>query len=190
MQDRVEGLAAIRFIASTRPYQRRAAQKALIHLAITDLDQLKSLDQIAKAGEVLSFLPVQAEYSPRGLKDVHSRINAISELAQDYVHQHGDSVRRGNLLRELVEKLEELLNTTDLLEPRVGLSFQGLAAAWLRVVLEEEKRCEQDLRFISIPNPFVPFEPLTEDQHNLFKGRQNILERYHQQYFIISGVKL
>jgi len=176
MQDRVEGLAAIRFIASTRPYQRRAAQKALIHLAITDLDQLKSLDQIAKAGEVLSFLPVQAEYSPRGLKDVHSRINAISELAQDYVHQRGDSVRRGNLLRELVEKLEELLNTTDLLEPRVGLSFQGLAAAWLRVVLEEEKRCEQDLRFISIPNPFVPFEPLTEDQHNLFKGRQNILE--------------
>ena len=157
--DRERGLAEIRFVATKRPYQRRAAQRALITLTIRELEQLDNLEKLATAGQVLHFIPIDAEYVPQGFADARRRIDTIAQNARDYLTRV-TSTGQIKILYELQDELRALQNAMALVGPPVGPSFQPLASRWLALVEQEQANCQQQLTFTPLPNPFVEGNPL------------------------------
>ena len=172
--DRERGLAEIRFVATKRPYQRRAAQRALVILAIQELEQLDNLEKLATAGQVLHFIPIDAEYVLQGFADARRRIDTIAQNARDYLTRV-TSTGQIKILYELQDELRALQNAMALVGPPVGPSFQPLASRWLALVEQEQANCQQQLTFTPLPNPFVAGNPLQPRDHGLFKGRRDII---------------
>ena len=172
--DRERGLAEIRFVATKRPFQRRAAQSALITLAIRELEQLDSLEKLATAGQILQFVPIDAEYVPQGFADARRRIDTIAQNARDYLTRV-TAVGQMKILQELQGELHALQNAVALVGPPVGPSFQPLASRWLALVEQEQANCQQQLTFTPLPNPFVVGNPLQPRDLDLFKGRRDII---------------
>jgi hypothetical protein len=174
VQDREPGLAEINFIAGNRPYQRRAAQKAVIKVALTDLEKTDTVREMARVAEVLGFLPADGDYLPDGLKEAKSRIDKISSLAQDYLTRM-TPVGQAKVLEELRSEAQSFRDALTLIKRPVGPSFQPLASRWLDIVKAEERECRKRIAFTPIPNPFVAGNPLQLRDHDLFKGRRDII---------------
>jgi len=172
--DRERGLIEIEFVGAKRPYQRRAAQKALIRLAVQELEKVDSLEKMASASQILKFIPSSAEYLPRGLEDARTSINGISQLAADYLTRL-TPVSQMKVLEELRQEVENFGAAMTLVKPPVGPSFQPLAARWLDIVKQEQAECQRRLAFTPIPNPFVVGSPLQSRDFDLFKGRRDII---------------
>lgn len=172
--DRERGLAEIRLVAASRPHQRRATQKALIILAVRELDQLDNLEKLATARRVLRFVPVDAEYLPRGFAGVRRRLDTIAQTVQDYLTRVTPTGRM-NLLRELQDQLSELQIMVSVIGLPVGPSLQPLASRWLHLVEQEQTKYRKQLVSTPLPNPFVAGNPLQPRDHGLFKGRRDII---------------
>lgn len=172
--DRERGLAEIRLVAASRPHQRRATQKALIILAVRELDQLDNLEKLATARRVLRFVPVDAEYLPRGFAGVRRRLDTIAQTVQDYLTRVTPTGRM-NLLRELQDQLSELQLMVSVIGLPVGPSLQPLASRWLHLVEQEQIECRKQLASAPLPNPYVAGNPLQPRDHELFKGRRDII---------------
>ncbi len=172
--DRERGLAEIRFVTAQRPFQRRAAQKALIALAVEDLQRMESLDDLAKSAQVLAFLPTDAEYAPDGLSDARRHVEAVSQLARDY-QTRITPVGRLQLLEELRQELQAFRDGMTLVKRPVGQSLQPLALCWLSLVDKEATACRETLAFTPIPNPYIVGNLLQYRDDNLFKGRKDII---------------
>jgi hypothetical protein len=138
------------------------------------LQQVNSLEQMAKVAEVLKSLPSDSEYLPRGLDDAQRRINTISTLAQDYLTRT-TSVGQSNVLQEMRQEVESFREAMTYVEPPVGFGFRTVASRWLEVVTKEEAECQKRLAFTPIPNPFIVGNPLQQRDHDLFKGRRDII---------------
>jgi len=172
--DRERGLAEILFVASKRPYQRRAAQKALLTLAVQDLQRFGSIEEMINAADVLKFIPAEADYLPDGLNEARNRIKAISTLALDYLTRV-TPVGQSKVLEELRRELESFRDAMILVKPPVGTSFQSIASRWLEIVKEAETKCRERMSFTPIPNPFIVGNPLENRDKDLFKGRKDII---------------
>lgn len=172
--DRERGLAEILFVAAKRPFQRSAAQRALITVAIRELDQLDNLEKLATARRVLRFVPVDAEYLPRGFAGVRRRLDTIAQTVQDYLTRVTPTGRM-NLLRELQDQLSELQIMVSVIGLPVGPSLQPLASRWLHLVEQEQTKYRKQLVSTPLPNPFVAGNPLQPRDHGLFKGRRDII---------------
>ena len=79
------------------------------------------------------------------------------------------------ILQELQDELRALQSRMALVGPPVGLGFQPLARRWLLLVKQEQANCQQQLSFTPLPNPFVVGNPLQSRDHDLFKGRKDII---------------
>ena len=172
--DRERGLAEIRFVAVRGPYQGQAARKALIILAVRELEQLDSLEKLATARQVLRFVPLDAEYLPRGFAEARRRLDTIAQTVQDYLTRVTPTGRM-NLLQELQDQLSELQLMVGVIGLPVGPSLQPLASRWLRLVEQEQTECQKHLVSTPLPNPFVAGNPLQPRDHELFKGRRDIV---------------
>ena len=181
-QDREQGMQEILFVASKRPYQRKAAQKALVAVLAQDLLlQGSSLAQMAKAADVLKSLPVEPEslpkrnkYLPEGMAEAQRRINPASTLARDYLTRLTPEGRL-KILEELRLELEAFRDAMALTSRPVGPEFYSVAGRWLETVKEAEAECRDKLSFTSIPNPFVVGNPLQPRDENIFVGRRDII---------------
>lgn len=179
--NRDRGLAEIRFVEEERPLQARAARRARRVLAIQQVEQVisrlkqaSSMEQMAKVSEILKSLPPNSEYLPRGLEDVQRRIRTISTLAQDYLTR-ATSVGQSNVLKEMRQEVEAFRDAMTLVEPTAGTGFQTAASRWLEVITKTEAGSQKRLEFTPIPNPFIAGNPLQQRDHDLFKGRKDII---------------
>jgi hypothetical protein len=179
--DRERGLAEISFVEEERPWQQRAARKAMRILVTQQVEQVANLlqqvnspEEMAKAAETLKSLPSDSEYLPGGLGDVQRRIGTISTLARDYLTR-ATSVGQSNVLREMRRELESFRDAMTLVEPPVGSSFRTVDSRWLEIVARAEAESRERLAFSPIPNPFIAGNPLQQRDHDLFKGRKDII---------------
>ncbi len=172
--DRQQGLKEILFVAEKRPYQRRAAQRALIAIAIEDLRRIESLEGMATAAKLLEFLPAEAEHLPAGLSDAQRRIEAIAALAQDFLTRK-TGTGQSKILADLRPEIERFRDAMALVKPPVGTSFQPLASRWLAITGEAELECRRHSVFAPLPNPFIVGNPLQPRDQEVFKGRRDII---------------
>ena len=171
--DLERGLAEITHVA-TLPYQRRAAQRAFISLLIQELERADSLEEMARGARLFGILPSEAEYVPTGLGDAGHYIVRIGDLARDYLTRMTPTGQM-KVLEELRQALEDFRVVMTLVKPPVGPAFQALASRWLDIVTSEAAQCRKQIAFEPIPNPFVAGQPLKARDHDLFKGRKDII---------------
>jgi len=172
--DRKQGLKEILFVAEKRPYQRRAAQRALIAIAIEDLQRIGSLEGMATAAQLLEFLPAEAEHLPAGLSEAQRRIEAIAALAQDFLTRK-TGTGQSKILADLRPEIDRFRDAMALVKPPVGTSFQPLASRWLAIAEAAEAECRRRSAFARLPNPFIVGNPLQPRDQEVFKGRQDII---------------
>jgi hypothetical protein len=172
--DRIRGKNEILFVAAKRPYQRRAAQKALVIVLAEELRQINSLAHLTEAANILKLLPDEQEYLPEGPTGAARRINTISTLAQDYLTRLTPSGQLA-ILEELRRELEAFRDAMALTSRPVGPEFQPVAARWLEIVAQSEAECRAKVSFTPIPNPFVVGNPLKPLDQNVFVGRRDII---------------
>jgi uncharacterized protein len=173
-QNRSVGLNEILFIAANRPTQRRTAQKVLIETAFADLKQLSGLDGIAKAGELLEFIPFDARSVLPGIDEARTRCEAISNLARNY-QARVTSAGRSKLLEEMEREIDAFGKAMALTRAPVGPTFQRIAQNWLEIIIKEKSENQKNLSPALISNPFIVGNPLEERDHDLFKGRKDII---------------
>jgi len=171
--DRERGMSEIANVARL-PYQRRAAQRALVTILVTDLQQADSFEKMASAPEVLGILPSDAQYLPDGLADAGQHIRRVAELASDYLTRV-TPVGQMQLLNELFSTVESFFNAMVLIKPPVGPGFQSAALRWLEIVKAEEAHVRKKIAFEPIPNPYMVGNPLMVRDRGLFKGRKDII---------------
>jgi len=173
--DRKRGLVEIRFVETERYWQRRAARKAMRVLVASQVEQafkqVNSLEKIARAADDLKSLPSDSEYLPGGLDDIQRRIKTIATLAQDYLTKT-TSVGQLNVLQEIRQEVGFFHYAMKLVEPPVGSAFQTVALRWREIAAWESRKRPA---FTPIPNPFIAGNPLQHRDHDLFKGRKDII---------------
>lgn len=154
--------------------QRAKAQKILIPMAIQELEWIDSMEEMAAAGNALQFSPIGTEPLPDGFVNARSHIETVAQMAQDYLTRT-TAIGQLKILQELHDELQALHNAMALVRPPVGPGFLQLTRRWLRLVKQEQAHCQQQLSFTPLPNPFVVGNPLQSRDHNLFKGRKDII---------------
>jgi DNA polymerase III delta prime subunit len=172
--DRAQGLNEISFVAAYRPFQRLAAQKALLTMAAQDLQQVDSVERMAGASEILKFIPSNAEYMPEGLNEARDRIGKISTLAHDYLTRV-TPVGRVKAIEEMRRELESFRDAMVFVKRPVGPSFQPIASRWLEIVKVVEAECRRQIAAAPLLNPFIAGNPLMARDNELFKGRRDII---------------
>lgn len=175
--DRERGMTEMVKVARL-PYQRRAAQRALVRMIVQDLQQADSFDKMASARALFGVLPTAdpeyPEYLPAGINDAVRHIGRVSDLASDYLTRV-TPVGQMSVLGELRRVVESFRNAMVLVKPPVGPAFQSAALRWLEIVKAEEAECGKLIAVEPIPNPFVVGNPLMVRDKNLFKGRKDII---------------
>jgi AAA+ ATPase superfamily predicted ATPase len=169
--DREEGLAEIGFIAANRPYQRRAAQKALLAVVTDDLRQVDSVEKLAGAGELLRAFPAEAKYLPAGFDEARRRIGNLASNARRY--DSANPVTKLILLERMVVDLEDF--RTAIAQTPIGAKFYPLTERWLELVKAADEELRRRLDFTPIKNPFIAGNALQEVDGKLFKGRRDII---------------
>lgn len=172
--NRDRGMSEIVTVAML-PNQRRAAQRALIEILLQDLDEVDSFQKIA-AAPLLMVMPLSsdAQLLPAGLSAARWHIDRVAELASDYLTRV-TAVGQLSVLDDLRKALESFRASMIVRKPRFGQAFQAMTTRWLEIVKAERAECRKRLAFEPIPNPFVVGNPLMVRDHNLFKGRKDII---------------
>ena len=168
--DREQGLAEISFIAANRPFQRRAAQRALLAVITDDLRQVDSIWKLAQAGELLKAFPAEAKYLPAGFDEARLRISSLAEDARLY-EIRPSSPR--TMLQAMIRDLEAF--RTAIAQTPIGADFYPIAEHWLEMVKAEDEKLRRRLEFTPIKNPFIAGNALQEFDGELFKGRRDII---------------
>jgi len=168
--DREQGLAEISFIAANRPFQRRAAQKALLAVITDDLRQVDSIWKLARAGELLKAFPAEAKYLPAGFDEARLRISSLAYDARLYEIR---PVSPMTMLQAMSRGLETF--RTAIAQTPIGADFYPIAERWLEMVKAEEEKLRRRLGFTPIKNPFIAGNALKDRDGELFKGRRDII---------------
>ena len=177
--DRQEGLAEVLWVAEERPFQRKAAQKALLKLAVYDLLQMTTVAQLARADQSLEFLPEDEKLAPAGIPEAAERLKKIAALAKDYLLRHTANGQHKALL-ELQRELQSFQTAMALLPAPTGIEFQQVAAQWLATVnAAEAELCAR----LPMENPFKVGNALLEYEQDLFKGRRDLIVKLEEAIF-------
>ncbi len=177
--DRKEGLSEVLWVAAERPFQRKAAQKALLKLAAYDLQQMTTVAQLAHVDKTLAFLPDNEELAPAGIQTAAARMMTLAELAQDYLLRKTPNGQHKALL-DLQRELQSFQQAMALLPAPTGPELQQVAAQWQATVNAAEAELRARLPF---ENPFIAGNPLKEHEENLFKGRRDLVVKLEEAIF-------
>ena len=172
--EREQGLAEIFFIVRERPFQRKAAFRALMTVTGGDLQHIQSVTRLVELNDALAVFPRDDKALPAGLQDARKQLNSVADLAEDYQNRQ-TRVGQLNVLGELHKKMGEFQTVMKLTAAPVGTTFEPLAAQWLRMIAEEQEKLRQQATFNELPNPYVAGSPLQERDNTMFVGRRDIL---------------
>jgi hypothetical protein len=171
--DRDLGHHFLQIVSASR--QHWAAQEAQLELDVLQLEELHSIDEIAKAHQ--RFVIGSTLENP-----VNVIFNTFSLISQDaqVALNHTSTFHKRLGLKAIEDRLNGLLRDITRSEDLHVHRFYSVASEWLRVVQEsvaELERAVEDTR--EIDNPYIVGVPLTEQQ-KIFVGRSDIALRLEQ----------
>ncbi len=172
--DRQQGLNEIAFVVRDRPFQRKAAFKALLVITGEDLKVIQSIVQLKEVVTSLALFPRDDKQLPTGLMDVRQYLTNIANLASDYQTRQ-THVGQLKVLEELRSSIQAFQSTMKLTAAPVGTTFEPLAAQWLQMVEVEQAKLQQQSSHNELPNPYIVGNPLDRCDQQLFVGRNTIL---------------
>jgi hypothetical protein len=201
--DRNEGLREVLWVAAERPFQRKAAQKALLKLAVYDLMQFHSVTELRQVATALDFLPEEesfiltedgqpivtedgqslvteaSNFGPDGLSLARPHLSQIAEQASDYLKRQTPAGQHKALL-ELQQSVNRFAKAMALAPAPTGPELQRVAAQWSQFINAAETELRARLPF---ENPFKIGNPLKEHEEDLFKGRRDLIVKLEEAIF-------
>lgn len=174
--DRKEGVSEVLWVAAERPFQRKAAQKALLKLAIFDLTQFHAIPDLCQAVTALDFLP--SDLGPAGLSQARPHLNKITASATDYLKRQ-TPIGQHKALLELQQAVGRFAKAMALAPAPTGPELQRVATQWLRFINAAETELRARLPF---ENPFIAGRPVHEDEGQ-FKGRHGLVVKIEEAIF-------
>jgi uncharacterized protein len=184
-QDARRALEEITFIVNERPYQIAAAQAGLLEIAIHDLEELKTLRDIAKLSPSLNaFLQEDAKILSHDWISWFAYINDASKDASRYWNSLGWQTRHDALLSMITNlkliaskksstknpSLDEIFNKR---LSEVVSTWLSIAQIKLAELMQEPQKTDQ------INNPYIVGSVL-ERGTSLFVGRRDLAQQLEQ----------
>lgn len=171
--DQSAAIAEAVMLIRERPPQRRAAQRALVRIAIDEMCNFRDLRNIAHLPQELAFLPQELQVFPDFYQEGYTALTAFAQDAQAALAEYNSS-NRLRMLERLASSLQDFRKQMDFAKKDLGLPFGKIAQHWEQIVRKEVQQIEaQSGR--PLPNPFVVGVPVKADSE-IFIGRKDIIE--------------
>ena len=169
--DRERGLEQLRFVAARRPYQRKAAQRALLAIVIQELHSIGSIPQFAAAAGTLSFIPTESSERtvPEGVAEAIRRIRRISELAAEQ-RMRVTPVGQARVLGELSVEIESFRNAMALASPAGRNRFRAYCRGLGRVRREGTGGVRKANRFRADSQSIYSRKPASASRPGFVQG--------------------
>ncbi|MCI0619060.1 hypothetical protein L0244_39320, partial [bacterium] len=162
------------FLIRERPPQRKAAQHALVKIAIAEMLQFRDLRNIANLRQELAFLPQDNTPFPESYQQGFTALSTFAADAQTALAEWNIS-NRFRILERLAGNVQEFQKKMDFAKKDVGIPFGQIIRRWLEIVQREIKQIEADAGR-PLPNPFIVGRPIEADSE-MFIGRKDIIEQ-------------
>ncbi len=196
--DRPAAIAEAIFLIRERPPQRRAAQRALVRIAVEEMLKFRDLRNMTNLKQELAFLPQELTFLPQELNFLSQELlqepvvlrslelkvfpdfyqegySTLSTFAQDAataLEEHNAS-NRLRMLQRLANGLQAFRTRMDFTKKDIGIPFGQIAQRWEEIVKKEVQEIEaQSGR--PLPNPYVVGAPVKADAE-IFMGRRDII---------------
>lgn len=178
-QNRQESVEEALFLIRERPPQRRAAQRALVKIAIEEMVQFRSLHDISNLQRELGFLPDDDKgVLPAFFNQGYEEITLFANDAKIALNEFNVS-NRLRMLERLAGNMKEFQKKMDFAPRKIGVPFGRIANRWLEIVQKEIKQIEADVGR-PLPNPFIVGTPI-QPESEIFVGRRDIIEQIQQE---------
>ena len=175
-QEREEGFRQIAFIAAERRLQKAVASHASEEIALYDL-KATSTKEIANVADTLDWTTDSPSDLPHVLVAAFPRFEKIAQHVDQYL-QLNNIHRKRDALNRAVAESEGLQKSLIAVGNHLAARLLQRANEW-RALLEAEHKnfITGSMTPIEIPNPFVYGKGLVETEHNVFTGRQEIVQQ-------------
>lgn len=167
-----EGQNAINYLAATR--QRWAAKIAQVELyarqldRCTDIEALKNVHRLL-AGDLSGPANALIGHFRRHSQDIRVALS------------HDTDYHRQKTLSTVCEDLNRLVRELNLTQNPYAQRFQPIALHWYHIILNYQAQLIQAQEINrEIANPYIVGLPLSEDQQEIFVGRQDLITRVQQ----------
>jgi hypothetical protein len=175
-ENQVEGLRQIAFVASERRLQRRAALAALAEVTIGDLEA-ESVKELAAVTDKLRWTTDAPVELPAGLDAAVPRFDRVAQQVGQYLTLHSP-YRQGETLDRALAELEALQRSLVAAPGREAPRLLRVANDWRGVLEAEREALRARVKPArEIENPFLVGMPVTEQDANVFTGRQDIVRQ-------------
>jgi len=175
-EDPEKALEEIAFIAAERPQQLRAAQAALLEIAVHDLEERKKMSEIAEATQFLDGLfPQETKLLDPQWATPITRLREASQEAARFGSPLG---RRARLeaLRDMIKQLKGVHPNVSFRDARLSARFAQVVDVWLVVAQQEQEQLERLPDYLGrIDNPYNPGNALKPNDP-LFFGRLDLVQ--------------
>ena len=176
-EDPHETLDEIIFIATERPQQLRAARKATIEIVMHNLENCKTVQQIAGIAQHLNeILPPGTKLSDPRWTTTLPKLSDASREAMRCLQPIGRQARLKSLER-MREDLHKIRSNVAFRDQQLNQRLKQVIMTWVDIAEIEHKRIEnagQDIG--NIDNPYKPGQVLGP-YDPLFVGRQDLAEQ-------------
>ncbi len=162
------------FLIRERPSQRKAAQRALMKIAIAEMLQFRDVRNIANLRQELAFLPQDNTAFPEFYQQEYAAISTFATDARTALAESNAS-NRLRLLERLDTNIQEFQKHMDFAKKDIGIPFGQIARRWVEIVQKEIKQIEADVGR-PLPNPFIAGRPI-DASSEMFIGRKDIIEQ-------------
>jgi len=168
----VQVLQEIHFIVANRPRQVTAVRAAALELVLRDLEQRRSLAQIAATVDLFSErLPAQVRLLDPRWKTIFDRLSDVYSDARNYERALSDLARL-SFLENMLANLEKIHPETR--DPVLNRRLTEVVAVWI-----DAAQRKMDLSSRQIINPYNP-GPILERGDSLFVGRGDLVHLLEQ----------
>ena len=170
-------LKEITFIIDERPQQRPAALRALLEIALRDMEMRENIRDIARAAQRIGeILPQEASLvAPRWVTPFTRLTDAAREAAR-YCGPLSWQTRR-HALEEMLVHLERIYPDTAFPDTRLNTLLGKVVTNWRSAARYEQEKLEQGSESVGqIDNPYNPGQVL-KLHDPLFVGRRDVVRQ-------------
>lgn len=179
-EDADKTLEEIAFIVTERPSQIRAAQEALLGIAVHDMEQRKTIVEIAGAFQNLTniFSEETGLVNPRWVTPF-AHLRDASQDANRYCSPLSWRARRSSL-EDIKADLRKIHPEGIFKDIKLNNRICKVVDTWLEAVRQEEERLERIPRELGrLDNPYNPGQVLKLGD-TLFVGRRDLAQRLEE----------
>jgi len=176
VQDTERALDEISFIAAERPRQLRAARGAVLEIAISYLEQCKTMREMAEAVQYLdTIFPQETRLLDPQWTAPITYMRDASRDARRFSSPIG-RLPRMEALDDMVKQLKNVHPDVAFRDARLNARLGRVVDVWMALARQEQEGLKQVPVYIGgIDNPYDPGYPLKREDP-LFQGRYDLVQ--------------